>query len=248
MEYKVYEEIFSGHYLRYAFQYPGTELYMIPYIRRVEGDDYNILASLEYIDEHKPYYIESTDDRYVEYKSLIGLTALEMLRFDCFIMHAVAFLMDGICWLIAAPSGTGKSTQYFNLKKLYGDKVEMICGDMPLLSKDSEGNILVRPSPWNGKERIKGRKYAPLGGILYLKQGPENCIRKLNHTEAVLPVLTQLAAMPDTEDQVLQLTAFTEELIQRYPVWEMVNLGDMESSRLAAQTFHDYIKDINHEI
>ncbi len=221
---------------------------MIPYIRMAAGRDYDILASREHIEAHRPCYTENTDDRYVEYKSLIWLTSLALLDRGCAIMHAVAVMLDGVCWLISAPSGTGKSTQYFNLKRLYGDDVEMICGDMPLLKENEEGKIMVHPSPWNGKERIKGRRPAPLGGILYLRQGSGNTIRRMEAAEAVLPILLQMAVLPDTEEQVKKLTTFTERILQDHPVWEMVNRGDPESSRLAADTFRDHIRNECHEI
>ena len=245
---KIYNETFSGHDLRYAFQYKGTERYMFPYIKQLESEEYDILAPLEYIDAHRPFYTESTDDRYVEYKSLIGLTSLALLPFRCCIMHAVAVQIDGFCWLITAPPGTGKTTQYKNLKTLYGENVEMICGDMPLLEITSDENIIVHPSPWNGKERIKGKISAPLGGILLLRQDDQNLIRRMEQSEAVFPILTQLAILPDTEEQALQIAAFAEHLLLRYPVWEMVNKGDQASSRLAVETLRRYIKGQKYDV
>lgn len=242
MEQKIYEETFSGHRLRYAFQYAGTQSYLYPYIRRVTGEQYDILAPLDYIAAHKPFYTESTDDRYVEYKSLIGLTSLALLPYRCCIMHAVAVLMEESCWLITAPPGTGKTTQYYNLKSLYGDNVEMVCGDMPLLEIAKDESILVHPSPWNGKERIRGKQSAPLGGILLLRQGEENTIHRLAPEETVFTLLTQLAVLPDTEEQALQVAGFAEHILMKYPFWEMVNRGDTASSRLAADTFRAYLK------
>lgn len=244
----IFEETFSGHYLRYAFQYAGTERYMFPYIKKTDGTEYDILASQEYIEMLKPYYTENTDNRYVEYKSLIGLTSLALLSSGSCIMHAVAVLMDGFCWLITAPPGTGKTTQFYNLKSLYGKKVEMICGDMPVLNVSDAGNIIVHPSPWNGKERIKGSRSAPLGGILLLKQGKENLIRRLEPEEAVFTILMQLAVRPDNEEQVLQIAGVAENIIQKYPIWEMVNLGNAASSRLAAETFLTYLKGNTNEV
>ena len=208
---------------------------MYPYIRETESDSYDIRAEYDYVEMHRPYYTESTDDNYIEYKSMINLTSLKLLPFNSCIIHSVAFLMDGYAWLLMAPSGTGKSTQYFNLKSLYGDKIEMICGDMPVLEMDNS-HITVHPSPWNGKERIKGHKSAPLGGILHLKQGEENRIRRLTSEEAVMPVFSQLAVRPETREQILIMSSLTEMIVKNYPVFELVNLGDIESSRLLAET------------
>ena len=248
MAYKIYEELFSGHRLRYAFQYSGTELYMYPYIKKSQAEGYDILASPEYIEMHKIYYTESRDDRYIEYKSLIGLTSLALLPYDSLIMHAVAVLLDGYCLLITAPPGTGKTTQYNNLKSLYGNDIEMICGDMPLIEIAEQSNIMVHPSPWNGKERIKGRRSAPLGGVIYLRQGNENTLRRMSPEEYVFPLLSQLAILPDTEEQIVKMTSIADHLFKQCPIWEMVNCGDKESSRMAAETFRAYVKDKAHEI
>ena len=216
---------------------------MYPYIRKAQGDHYDILASPDYIDYHRPFYTEGHADSYVEYKSLIGLTSKALLPHDACIMHAVAAKIHGYCWLITAPSGTGKTTQYYHLKSLYGNKVSMICGDMPLLEWSKDGKITVHSSPWNGKERIKGRESAPLGGILFLRQGQENMIRRIDSSEAVIQTLLQLAFLPDTEEEALHIANFADRLLRTYPIWEMVNLGDPASARLAAETFLAYLEE-----
>ena len=221
---------------------------MYPYIRRSQEDRYDILASEDYIEMHKPFYTESTDDRYVEYKSLICLTSLALLPYGSIIMHAVAIRLDGYCWLFTAPPGTGKTTQYFHFKDLFGEAVEMVCGDMPLLEVMEDGTIRVRPTPWNGKERIKGKVSAPLGGILLLKQGKENAVHRLLPEEAVIPVFLQLAVRPDTAEQAMQAARICDRLLQKYPVWEMTNRGDEASALLAAETFRAFLKDKQDDI
>lgn len=240
MKQKVYEENFTGHHLKYTFLYKNTHRYMYPYIKETESDSCDIRADHDYVEMHRPYYTESTDENYIEYKSLINLTSLKLIPYKSCIIHSAAFLMDEYAWLLMAPSGTGKSTQYFNLKSLYGNKIEMICGDMPVLEMDEDEHITVHPSPWNGKERIKGHKSAPLGGILYLKQGDENRIRQLSSEEAVIPVFSQLAIRPETKEEILIMSALTEAIVKNYPVFEMVNLGDISSSKLAAETLKGY--------
>lgn len=243
MNQKIYEESFSGYRIRYRFRYSGTKRYMAPYLKEAAGSQYDIQASTDYIDWHRPFYTEDQANSYIEYKSLIGLTSQALLPRGACIMHAVAVKIHGYCWLITAPSGTGKTTQYYHLKSLYGNKVSMICGDMPLLEWTEDGKITVHPSPWNGKERIKGRESAPLGGILFLRQGQENMIRRIDSSEAVIQTLLQLAFLPDTEEEALHIANFADRLLRTYPIWEMVNLGDPASARLAAETFLAYLEE-----
>ncbi len=243
MKERIYEGSFAGRPLRYAFHYADTPRYMAPYLAPYNGDDYDLMASHEYMDSQRPFYPECTDDPYVEYKSLIGLTSLELLPCGSCLFHAVAIRKDGLAWLLTGRSGVGKTTQYKNWKILFKNDVQMICGDMPVLESMDDGSIMVHPSPWNGKERIKGNGSALLGGILLLEQGTENRIRRLGAEESVLPVLEQFAVMPDTEEQVRQLAWLADRMLRRCPVWKMTNRGDRGSTMLAAETFWNHMKE-----
>ena len=172
----IYEENFAGNRIRYRFRYPDTHKYMLPYITEAGGNAYDILASEEHIESQRPYYPENQEDSYVEYKSLIELTSRTLLPCRCCLFHAVAFRWKDYAWLITGPSGAGKTTQYKKWKISFRDGVQMICGDMPLLEWKEDGSVWVHPSPWNGKERIKGKVSAQLGGILLLEQDTENKI------------------------------------------------------------------------
>ena len=108
----VFQEQFANNKIRYRFRYPNTALYMRPYIKAVQGDEYDILASEEYIEKQRPYFTECTEDAYVEYKALIELTSKFLLPRRSCIFHAVAFCWKGYAWLLTGPSGAGKTTQY----------------------------------------------------------------------------------------------------------------------------------------
>ena len=245
----IYEEVFAGNIIRYRFRYPGTERFLLPYITENPGDTYDILASEEHIESQRPYYPEDQEDAYVEYKSLIELTSRALLPHACCLFHAVAFLWNGYAWLITGPSGAGKTTQYKRWKITYRNAVEMICGDMPLLEWKEDDTIWVHPSPWNGKERIKGKVSAPLGGIVLLEQDEENSIRIMSAEDCGVPIFLQMAVRPETEEQILMTADLVNRLLSRYPVWRLENRGDAEAAMLTAQTFLKHIqKDRNNEI
>lgn len=241
MNTKVYEETFSGFGLKYCFNHSGAEKYMYPYIRETNDQSYDIKAAEEYIDMHVPYYTENTDIRYVEYKSLINLTSLQLLQYHSCMIHAVAFAWKGNAWLMSGPSGTGKTTQYKNWKKAYKDDVQMICGDMPVLRVEDDHTITVHPSPWNGKERIKGHISAPLGGIIILEQSDIDEIAQMKKDESAIPLLLQLALKPETEQDVKNMSMIENVILDHYPVWKMKNRGDVNSVYLAAETFERMI-------
>ena len=123
----------------------------------------------------------------------------------------------------------------------------MICGDMPLVEMRAEREVWVHPSPWNGKERIKGHVSAPLGGIVFLEQGNQNSIARMADQECGIPVLRQFAVRPETEEQILSMAAMTDGMIQSYPVWKLVNIGDNQSTIITAAAFRHSLADIHEE-
>lgn len=245
---EVYTADLADRTIRYAFRYSGTERYMHPYLKQCEDTQWDILADQAYIERQRPYYTECTEDGYVEYKSLIGLTSLFLLPKGCCVFHGAAFIWKERAWIITAPSGTGKTTQYKNWKILYGPEVEMICGDMPILDFDREDGIWVHPSPWNGKERLKGSGVGKLGGIVYLEQGKNNVMERWRPEESVVPILQQFAVSPETKEDIRLLERMEDKLLKRVPVWKFVNTGDRSSSELMRSVFESWLSEENNEI
>ena len=114
--------------------------------------------------------------------------------------------------------------------------VTVISGDMPALEPREDGAVWVHPSSWNGKENLSSRISAPLGGIVLLEQGKENCIAPLSPREGVLPLLQQFMALPETEGELLAMAALLERMLRTAPAWKLVNLGDDASTELLRNT------------
>ncbi|MBO4848191.1 MAG: hypothetical protein J5586_03460 [Clostridia bacterium] len=152
------------------------------------------------------------------------------------LIHAVAVRKGDGAWLIAAPSGVGKSTQVRYLDMLFPGEFSVICGDRPVLQLVGDDKVLVHPSPWNGKEGWKGADSARLDGVICLKRGEENIVEPMKKTEAVIPVFEALIHSGSTAEQVRQLAAFEDELLRRTTVWRMINLGVPYSTDLLYNT------------
>ena len=177
-------------------------------------------------------------ESFTEFNLLLEHICNLFLPYDRCLFHSVAICVDNRAWLITAPSGTGKSTQYRLWKELYGNKVRLICGDKPILEFQSSGDIIVHPSPWRGKERWLGSGPAKLAGIVYLEQGEYNSIRRMSVSEAVVPLYTQILYQPEDETELRQAAAMLDRILRQIPVWKLVNIGDEESARLTYETLY----------
>lgn len=233
---KVYQAMYAGHPVRFAFLDPRTRQLFKFWLKPVDGASYDVMATPELLERVRPYMPENSQEYYVEYKALIGPTSEFLLQYRCCIFHAVAFLWNGRAWLLTAPSGTGKSTQFLNWRRLHPGEITMISGDMPLLEQRDDGNFWVYATNWNGKEGIGSFFSAPLGGIILLEQGKENQVESLPAREAIPALLQQFGVFFETEKEILTVCEMLDGIMSRYPAWKLVNRGDDASTELLRRT------------
>ena len=232
----VYLAEFAGHAIRYAFLYPKTKRYFRGWLKPVEGETYDVKATPELVAEAHLLQPEENPEDYAEYKALTGLTSKYLLRYGSCIFHAAAFLWRGRAWLLTAPSGTGKTTQFLNWRRLHPGEITMICGDMPVLERREDGSLWIHPTSWTGKENIGSFSPAPLGGVILLEQGRENRMETLSPRNAIEPLIGQFIADPETEQEICTICGLLDRMLSEYPVWKLVNLGDDASTELLRRT------------
>ncbi len=233
---QIYQANLAGRSIRYCFHYPNTARRFRSWLHPVEGDEYDVMVSDEDILRAYPDLLTGSYEDRAEYKSLIRPTSLFLLRTDCCIFHSVAFLWRDRAWLLTAPSGTGKSTQFLNWRNQFPSEIIMICGDMPILERRENDSIWVHPTSWTGKENIGSFTAAPLGGVVLLEQGKENLISPMQPREAIPPLFDQFCVYPETEAQIRSLCGILDLMLRNYPVWKFVNLGDAASTELLRKT------------
>lgn len=186
-------------------------------------------------------------DPYLEFIYVMLPFCDQLLRYNRCILHGTAFIWGGKAYIFSGPSGVGKSTQFHNWKKQYGDEVEILNGDKPILewvpSLDwetqndkesvSRGTIQVHPSPWNGKEGWRGFKSAELGGIILLEQGSNNQITRCSASEVVLPILREMFYSGSSKELNHLAAEMERRILDVTPVWHFVNDGTPASSEMA---------------
>lgn len=187
----------------------------------------------------QPRYTECPELPYIEHMELCTRLSNRLLPMDRVVFHGLAFAWREKAWLFTAPSGTGKSTQYFLWKLLYRDEAAIICGDKPILERRADGFIL-HSSPWNGKENMGTVQSLPLGGIVYLEQAAENSMERVGSGMA-LPIYSQLIYSPTDADTIRSACSICDALLRSVPLWRLRNRGDRDSARLCHDLLEEFI-------
>ena len=183
----------------------------------------------------RKFYDDGATDAYIEECEISRAAGTALLPFGRAVFHGAAFVWRQKAWIFAAPSGTGKTTQYRLWKLLFGDEIQMLCGDKPVIEIE-HGGTTVFPSPWRGKENMGNRITAPLGGIIILEQEKENSIRRLLPREAAGRIYLQFMFSRKTKEQLLAVCSLEHRLLSTVPVWLLKNRGDEASAMLCRET------------
>lgn len=160
---------------------------------------------------------------------------LATVRKDTALMHASAVIVEEKCYLFLGRSGTGKSTHsHLWLQHISGS--ELLNDDHPIIRLNEKGQAIAYGSPWSGKTPCYRNQSAPIGGIVRIKQAPQNHIRKLSLVEAYASLLTSCAGMSwdkelaDGKDRTLQ------GVIAGITCYTLACLPDKEAAVLSART------------
>lgn len=183
----------------------------------------------------RKFYDDGATDAYIEECEISRAAGTALLPFGRAVFHGAAFVWRQKAWIFAAPSGTGKTTQYRLWKMLFENEVQMLNGDKAVLKIDECG-VLVFPSPWRGKENMGNRITSPLGGIILLEQAAENSICRLSAKKAAGRVYLQFMFARETTEQLLAVCSLEHRLLSTVPVWLLKNRGDEASAMLCRET------------
>ncbi|MBQ7506814.1 MAG: hypothetical protein IJT05_05740 [Lachnospiraceae bacterium] len=149
-----------------------------------------------------------------------------------FLLHSVSLLYRGRAYLFSAPSGTGKSTHAALWKKLWPKEVEDINGDINLLSLNKDSSCTVEGIPWNGTSGIYRNGSFPLGGIVFLRQEPENAVHVWSKDKQALSLTQRLISPFWTRELLAKNIAFANALVQKIPVWHLSCTKEEEAAVL----------------
>ena len=174
------------------------------------------------------------DRRELEKLALCRKLAESLLGEGVLLFHGSAVAVDGVAYLFAAPSGTGKSTHARLWRQLFGERALMVNDDKPFL-RVTEAGTLVCGSPWDGKHRLSSNVAVPLRGICFLEQAPENRIQRLT-ASAAFPRLYRQCYRPREPEKLQETLSLLGRLSDRVGLYLLHCNREPEAARLSYQT------------
>ena len=158
-------------------------------------------------------------DGYIESVCIYRNIALELPKYDAFVMHCASIEVDGLAYCFAAKSGTGKTTHIKLWRRTFGEKVHLINGDKPIM-RFIDGKLFVCGTPWCGKENLNNNVMVPMKSICFIYQNPFNTIKKIGSHEALGKILQQ-AFIPKSTELASLTIDLIGKMIEQTPMWSL---------------------------
>lgn len=210
-------------------RYEYTKKHLADYA--VDDTDYELLINIT--DEMIDYEQELNVKIHGEKLGDAGCESIAVLRVLCdyiirrggFFLHCSCLKYRGKAIIFTAPSGTGKSTHAALWKQHFGDSVEIINDDKPLVREDADG-FTIYGTPWRGKHGRGTNTSAPIGAVFFLAQAPENSVEPVDSITA-LSLLMQQTVIPRGREDTAALVDMLGRLIESVPMHRLFcNISD----------------------
>lgn len=202
------------------------------------------LFTVEASEEELAREIAQSDDAVKGYPDLQGYSesvciyrkiCMKLPQYNAFLFHSAAVEYKGRAYLFSAPSGTGKTTHLKLWMKNYGDRLQIINGDKPVLRFAENGGFTVYGTPWSGKEGWQNNCSAPLGGICFLFRGETNRIGQITAAEAA-PMAFKQILFPKEPVTLARMLSLVDDLLSAAPVYRMYCTISDEAAKLSFET------------
>lgn len=108
----------------------------------------------------------------------------KILKYNAIMIHSSAIKYNGKCYLFSADSGVGKSTHTSLWQEVYGDKVQIINDDKPII-RIKNNKLIVYGSPFAGGTMKFQNDSADLEAIVFLERSKNNSIEELSPQKAM---------------------------------------------------------------
>ena len=163
------------------------------------------------------------DEKMRAYNAFGEMLPFVLFERDGMVLHSSCIEYNGNAILFSAPSGTGKSTHTRLWRECY-PQTRIINDDMPALriltNDDGEQVPYAFGTPWAGKTQTNSNISAPIRAIVFLKQAPENSIRRVTGAEAAFLVM-QGIRIATLEEHMSASLDNASKMLKLVPAYEL---------------------------
>lgn len=148
-------------------------------------------------------------------------------------LHAAAVVCEGKAYLFMGKSGTGKSTHAALWIRCFPDCI-LLNDDNPAVSI-ANGKAMAYGTPWSGKTSCYKNMAFPIGGIVRLRQAPNNCFTDKEGVEAFAMVLPGCAVIQRDNKLHNALCSSLLAAVQTVPIGLLECRPDEAAAHLCAK-------------
>lgn len=177
---------------------------------------------------------EEYSDEYLETLSVYRQIGNLLPVWDGILFHGAVIEYKGGAYAFTAKSGTGKTTHITHWKRAFGDDVQPVNGDKPIL-RYIDGALFACGTPWAGKEGLQRNVCVPLKGICFLSRGDENHISPLSPGSSLERMLSQVH-LPQKRSSAIKALSLLDKILTDTPLWEMACTNSLEAALVAKDT------------
>ena len=206
--------------VRFDNRYPDLE-YLCAGYETDEEPVIRLSVTPEEIELERSMQTYEFPEGYLETVCIYRKLALEMLKHDVFIMHASVLEVDGEGYAFLAHSGTGKTTQTRLWLEHFGDRIQVVNGDKPLIRVVPKGDgweFVAYGTPWNGKEGMGCNASVPLKALFLLERALNPTCEPASQEYTVDRLFHQML-MPENPELMMNLLTMADRLVETVPAY-----------------------------
>lgn len=207
------------------------------YIKDFLEPDITVSASDEDITEELGRATTTVSKAYAEATAVYRKLGYVLPQYDGYILHAATFELKGRGIAFLAKSGTGKSTHLINWMKLFGDELQIINGDKPIV-RFKNGEPYAYGTPWCGKEGFSQDKSTRLTDICFIVRDSENKTVKLEGADVIKRLLNQII-VPSGSENIIKILDLIDQTVKNCNIWEIHCNTDISSAEVSSKTIFE---------
>ena len=142
-------------------------------------------------------------------------------------LHGSAIKFKNKAIAFSGVSGAGKSTHTALWRDRFGDRVDMINDDRPIIRFESD-EPYAHGAPWSGTSPLNNPICAPLAAVVYVQQGETNVLRPLSLHEKIFHLTNHIARPAHDAALGARILETTERLLT-VPAYLLVCTKDQKA-------------------